>query len=60
MVVGTLIYMLGIELAQEAIIATYGRLNRLEYFTIVVIAVVMGLYDFVVGIAIGIGLACLV
>lgn len=60
MVVGTLIYMLGIDLAQEAIVATYGRLNRLEYFTIVVIALVMGLYDFVVGIAIGIGLACLV
>ncbi|KAL1585358.1 hypothetical protein WHR41_05915 [Cladosporium halotolerans] len=60
MVVGTLIYMLGIDLAQEALVATYGRLNRLEYFTIVVIALVMGLYDFVVGIAIGIGLACLV
>lgn len=60
MVVGTLIYMLGIDLAQEAMVATYGRLNRLEYFTIVVIALVMGLYDFVVGITIGIGLACLV
>jgi len=60
MVVGTLIYMLGIELTQEAIVATYGKLYRLEYFTIVVIAVVMGIYDFVVGIAIGIGLACLV
>lgn len=60
MVVGTLIYMLGIDLAQEALIATYGRLHRLEYFTIVVIALVMGVYDFVVGIGIGIGLACLV
>lgn len=60
MVVGTLIYMLGIDLAQEAIVATYGRLHRLEYFTIVAIAVVMGFYDFVVGIGIGIGLACLV
>lgn len=60
MVVGTLIYMLGIDLAQEALWATYGRLHRLEYFTIVCIAVVMGVYDFVVGIAIGIGLACLV
>ena len=60
MVVGTLIYMLGIDLAQEALVATYGRLHRLEYFTIVCIAVVMGVYDFVVGIAIGIGLACLV
>ena len=60
MVVGTLIYMLGIDLAQEAIWATYGRLHRLEYFTIVVISLVMGAYDFVVGIAVGIGLACLV
>lgn len=60
MVVGTLIYMLGIDLAQEALVATYGKLHRLEYFTIVVIAVVMGVYDFVVGIGIGIGLACLV
>ena len=60
MVVGTLIYMLGIDLAQEALVTTYGRLHRLEYFTIVAIALVMGTYDFVVGIAIGIGLACLV
>ncbi|WPG99632.1 Hypothetical protein R9X50_00245000 [Acrodontium crateriforme] len=60
MVVGTLVYMLGIDLAMEALVATYGRLHRLEYFTIVVIALVMGVYDFVVGIAIGIGLACLV
>ncbi|THZ74485.1 hypothetical protein D6C88_07088 [Aureobasidium pullulans] len=60
MVVGTLIYMLGIDLAQEAIWATYGRLHRLEYATIVIISLVMGAYDFVVGIAVGIGLACLV
>lgn len=60
MVVGTLIYMLGIDLTMEALVATYGRLHRLEYFTIVVIALVMGFYDFVVGIAVGIGLACLV
>ncbi|CAK3953750.1 related to sulfate bicarbonate oxalate exchanger SAT-1 and related transporters (SLC26 family) [Lecanosticta acicola] len=60
MVVGTLIYYLGIDLAKEAIVDTYGRLHRLEYFTIVVIALVMGIYDFVVGVAVGIGLACLV
>ncbi|KJY02532.1 sulfate transporter family protein, partial [Zymoseptoria brevis] len=59
-VVGTLIYYLGIDLAKEAMIDTYGRLHRLEYFTIVVIALVMGVYDFVVGVAVGIGLACLV
>jgi SulP family sulfate permease len=60
MVVGTLIYQLGIDLAQEALVSTWGRLHRLEYCTILIIALVMGLYDFVVGIAIGIGLACLV
>lgn len=60
MVVGTLIYMLGIELAMEAMYETYGRLHGLEYFTIVAIALVMGFVDFVVGIAVGIGLACLV
>ncbi|KAH9844617.1 Cyclic nucleotide-monophosphate binding domain [Teratosphaeria destructans] len=60
MVVGTLIYQLGIELTMEALVSTYGKLYRLEYITIVIIAVVMGVYDFVVGIAIGIGLACLV
>ncbi|PNS19914.1 hypothetical protein CAC42_7881 [Sphaceloma murrayae] len=60
MVVGTLIYMLGIDLAMEALVATYGRLRKLEYGTIVCIAIVMGVYDFVVGIAVGIGLACLV
>lgn len=60
MVVGTLIFYLGIDLAKEALVDTYGRLHRLEYFTIVVIALVMGVYDFVVGVAVGIGLACLV
>ena len=59
-VVGTLIYMLGIDLAKEALWDTHGRLTKLEYFTIVIIAVVMGVYDFVVGIVTGIGLASLV
>lgn len=60
MVVGTLIYQLGIELTMDALVSTYGQLQRLEYLTMVIIALVMGLYDFVVGIALGIGLACLV
>lgn len=59
-VVGTLIYYLGIDLAKEALFDTYGRLHKLEYITILVIALVMGVYDFVVGVAVGIGLACLV
>jgi SulP family sulfate permease len=59
-VVGTLIYYLGIDLAKEALFDTFGRLHKLEYITILIIALVMGVYDFVVGVAIGIGLACLV
>lgn len=34
MVVGALIYMLGIELLEEALIDTWGRLHRLEYLTV--------------------------
>lgn len=60
MVVGTLIFYLGIDLAKEALVDTFGKLHSLEYFTILAIALVMGIYDFVVGVAVGIGLACLV
>ena len=60
MVVGTLIFMLGIDLAREALVGTWGRLHRLEYWTIVAIAVVMGTFDFVIGVAMGIALACVV
>lgn len=34
MVVGALIFMLGIELMQEALIDTWGKLHRLEYLTV--------------------------
>lgn len=58
MVVGSLIFLLGIELMQEALVDTYGRLSNFEYFTIVVIVVTMGAWDFVYGILAGIVLAC--
>ncbi|PGH08116.1 hypothetical protein AJ80_07910 [Polytolypa hystricis UAMH7299] len=58
MVVGALIYMLGIELMEEALVDTWGKLHRLEYLTIVIIVVTMGAWDFVAGIVIGIILAC--
>jgi SulP family sulfate permease len=58
MVVGSLIFLLGIELMQEALVDTYGRLSQFEYFTIVVIVVTMGAWDFVYGILAGIVLAC--
>lgn len=34
MVVGALIYMLGIELMEEALVDTWGKLQRLEYMTV--------------------------
>lgn len=34
MVVGALIFMLGIELIQEALVDTFGKLHRLEYLTV--------------------------
>jgi sulfate permease, SulP family len=58
MVVGALIFMLGIELIEEALVDTWGRVHRLEYITILIIVVTMGAWDFVVGIFVGIVLAC--
>lgn len=34
MVVGALIFMLGIELLEEALVDTWGKLHRLEYLTV--------------------------
>ncbi|KAF9895441.1 hypothetical protein FE257_000347 [Aspergillus nanangensis] len=59
MVVGALIFLLGIELMEEALVDTWGRLHRHEYVTVVIIVVTMGAWDFVVGILVGIILACL-
>ncbi|KAF2401241.1 hypothetical protein EJ06DRAFT_529372 [Trichodelitschia bisporula] len=59
MVVGTLIFMLGIEMMQEAVWDTLGKLQNLEWFMILAITLVMGFWDFVVGIMLGIVLACL-
>ncbi|KAI4287656.1 MAG: hypothetical protein L6R35_003082 [Caloplaca aegaea] len=58
MVVGALIFFLGIDLLREALVDTWGKVHRLEYLTILVIVVIMGAWDFVVGILAGIVLAC--
>lgn len=58
MVVGALIFLLGFELVEEALVDTWGRVSRFEYATIVVIVVTMGMIDFVFGILVGILLAC--
>jgi len=34
MVVGALIFLLGIELMEEALVDTWGKLHRLEYLTV--------------------------
>ncbi|ORY15595.1 sulfate transporter family-domain-containing protein [Clohesyomyces aquaticus] len=57
--VGALIFLLGIELLEEAVWDTFGKCHRLEYLTIIAIVLIMGVYDFVVGIFAGIVLACL-
>ncbi|EHY55787.1 hypothetical protein HRR86_009285 [Exophiala dermatitidis] len=59
MVVGALIFLLGIELLEEALIGTLGKVHKLEYATIVIIVVTMGVWDFVIGILVGIILAAL-
>ncbi len=59
MIVGALIFVLGIDLVKESLWDTIGRVNRWEYFTIIIIIIVMTLWDFVVGILAGIILACL-
>ena len=73
MVVGALIFFLGFSLMREALVDTWGRAHRLEYLTvscstlcpydvnrgqIIIIVVTMGAWDFVVGIFVGIVLAC--
>ncbi|KAI1082783.1 sulfate transporter family protein [Whalleya microplaca] len=57
MVVGTLIFVLGFELLLDALIMPRRKLKLAEYLTIVVIVLTMGIYDFVVGIFVGIFLA---
>ncbi|KAL4910677.1 hypothetical protein BDW74DRAFT_164535 [Aspergillus multicolor] len=59
MVVGALIFLLGIELMEEALVDTWGKLHRHEYLTVVIIVATMGVWDFVAGILVGIVLACL-
>lgn len=56
--VGALIFLLGIDLMKEALWDTFGKCHKLEYLTIVAIVLIMGIYDFVVGIFVGIVLAC--
>lgn len=57
MMVGCLIFDLGFELLVEAVWQPRKKLKLLEYVTVIVIVLIMGVYDFVVGIGVGILLA---
>lgn len=57
MMVGTLIFDLGFELLLEAIWLPRKKLKLAEYLTVIAIVLVMGIYDFVIGIGVGILLA---
>jgi SulP family sulfate permease len=59
MVVGSLIFHLGIDLLKEALVDTWHSVHHLEYITICVIVGCMATLGFVEGIFIGILTACL-
>ncbi|CAO3564366.1 unnamed protein product [Mortierella alpina] len=58
MVVGSLIFHLGLDLVKEALWDTWGLVHRLEYLTILLIVVTMAGFGFVEGIFLGILVAC--
>lgn len=57
MMVGCLIFDLGFELLLEALWSPRKKLRRLEYLTVIAIVLIMGVYDFVIGIGVGILMA---
>lgn len=59
MVVGSLIFHLGLDLLKEALVDTWHSVHYLEYITICVIIVCMAVLGFVEGIIVGIIMACI-
>lgn len=57
-IVGSLIFLLGYELLYEALIETRGKVTNFEYITICIIVLTMGIFDFVLGVIVGILIAC--
>ncbi len=41
MVVGALIFLLGVDLMREALVDTWGKLSRLEYLTVRVLSIML-------------------
>ncbi|EGO18456.1 hypothetical protein SERLADRAFT_454315 [Serpula lacrymans var. lacrymans S7.9] len=58
MVVGSLIFVLGIDLVKEALWDTRHRVSRSEYITIISIMICMTAWDFVIGVLFGIVISC--
>ena len=58
MVVGALIFVLGIDLVKEALWDTRQRVSWMEYITIASIMIVMTVWDFVTGVLFGIIVSC--
>ena len=58
MLVGALIFVLGIDLVKEALWDTRNRVNKVEYLTIVSIMITMTVWDFVFGVLFGIIASC--
>ncbi|CAE6475487.1 unnamed protein product [Rhizoctonia solani] len=58
MVVGALIFVLGLDLVKESVWDTRHRVSTSEYITIIAIMLCMSVYDFVIGVLFGIILAC--
>lgn len=59
MVVGALIFHLGLDLMKEALVDTWGNLHHFEYITICAIIFFMAWLGFVEGIFLGIVMACM-
>ncbi|KAJ3279289.1 hypothetical protein HK104_001585 [Borealophlyctis nickersoniae] len=58
-VVGSLIFHLGIDLLKESVVDTWNiGIHPLEYLTIIAIVAIMGIWGFTEGIVVGIILAC--
>lgn len=57
-IVGSLIFLLGYELLYEALFETLGKVTTFEYITICIIVLTMGIFDFVLGVIVGILIAC--
>ena len=58
MVVGALIFVLGIDLVKEALWDTRHRVSTSEYITITSIMICMTVWDFVTGVLFGIVVSC--